>query len=248
VKQQITDEVRNQVALENQEAQQNARQQDFEPGSSGIDRMLNDGHSHVFVVGAPLEVTDAATTECSLSDGDVLALSQGTPAAGGTVGLTVLGSKGGEECQKAATVTIAVADLQDMQNHMRETIDQGLQELQANQGKKGFPVAPVSTQTQSAQYAAIAPPDDPNVADEIQQQAQQAGEVENEVLNDIGQPPPRPIVALDQAPTVLPGQSINDVEVIMGQPTSRVTVGHSIVYSYSHMKVIFVDGKVSDVE
>ena len=74
VKQQIADEVRNQLALENQEAAQNAQQQDVDPGSSGIARMLSDGRPHVFVVGSALDVVDASQTECALSDGDVLAL------------------------------------------------------------------------------------------------------------------------------------------------------------------------------
>jgi len=209
---------------------------------------LNDSRPHVFVVGAPLEVSDAATTECSLSDGDVLALSPGTSAAGGTVGLTVLGSKGGQECQKAATVTVAVADLQDMQNHMRETIDQGLQELQASQGKNGLPLAPVSTQTQTAQYAAIAPPDDPNAAAEIQQQAQQADQAEHEVLNDGGTAAAQPIGALASPTAVSQGQSIHDVMSIMGKPASMGLKDGNLVFNYNGMKVIFVNGKVSDVE
>jgi hypothetical protein len=43
VKQTIANGVRNQLALENQEAQQNAPQQDVDPGSSGIARLLSDG-------------------------------------------------------------------------------------------------------------------------------------------------------------------------------------------------------------
>jgi hypothetical protein len=34
-----------------------------------------------------------------------------------------------------------LTDLQEMQNHMRETIDQGLQDLQAKQGKGGLPAS-----------------------------------------------------------------------------------------------------------
>ena len=50
-----------------------------------------------------------------------------------------MASKGGKECRKGDTVSVALADLQDMQNHMRETIDQGMQELQAKQGKADCP-------------------------------------------------------------------------------------------------------------
>jgi hypothetical protein len=74
VKQEIANEVNSQIALENQEAQQNAQKQDIDPGSSGVARMLSDGHKHVFVVGSALDVTDSNQAECALSDGDVLAL------------------------------------------------------------------------------------------------------------------------------------------------------------------------------
>jgi hypothetical protein len=190
VKQQIADEVRNQLALENQESQQNAAQQDINPGSSGIDRMLNDGRSHVYVVGAALDAEDAAKNECVLSDGDVLSLQSPTPAGATTVNLVVLASKGGRECQIHARVMVTLDDLQEMQNHMRESVDKGLQELQSKQGKDGIPSAPASAlgQPTQAQYAAIAPPEDPNAAVEIQQQAQQADQAEKEVTAE-GAPP-----------------------------------------------------------
>ena len=167
VKQQIADEVRNQLALENQEAQQNTQQQDVDPASSGIARMVSDGRPHVFVVGSALDVVDNSQTECSLSDGDVLALQTPPPADATVADVVVLSSKGGPECQKQATVSVAFSDLQEMQNHMRETIDQGLQDLQAKQGTGGIPALPPSAQSQPdpAQYAAVAPPPDPNAGD-----------------------------------------------------------------------------------
>jgi len=196
VKQQIADEVKGQLALENQEAQQNAQQQDTDPGSSGIARMLADGHKHVFVVGSALDVTDTNQNECALSDGDVLGLTSPPPADATTADLVVLASKGGNECQKSNTVTVQLTDLQEMQNHMRELIDQGLQDLQSKQGKGGIPQAPPSAQSQPApaQYAEIAPPQDPNVQAEVQQQTQQADQAETDVSNDAAQggttPPP----------------------------------------------------------
>jgi hypothetical protein len=183
VKQQIADEVRNQLALENQEAQLNTQQQDADPGSSGIARMLTDNRPHVFVAGSSLDLVDANGQECGISDGDVLSLPSSPAADATAVDLVVLSSKGGQECQKSSTVTVQLTDLQEMQNHMRETIDQGLQELQAKQGKGGLPVAPPSAQAQPtpAAYAAIAPPADPNAGAEIQQESQQGAQAEQEV-------------------------------------------------------------------
>jgi hypothetical protein len=182
VKQQIAEEVRGQLALENQEAQQNSAQQDIDPGSSGVARMLSDGHKHVFVVGSALDVTDSNQNECALSDGDVLGLMSPPPTDATAADLVVMASKGGNECQKSSTVMVQLTDLQEMQNRMRELIDTGLQELQNKQGKGGLPPAPQSAQAAPApaQYAEIAPPADTNAGTEIQQQTQQADQAETE--------------------------------------------------------------------
>jgi hypothetical protein len=203
VKQEIADEVKGQLALENQEAQQNAAQQDTDPGSSGIARMLADGHKHVFVVGSALDVTDSSQAECALSDGDVLALTSPPPADATTADLLVLASKGGNECAKSNTVTVQLTDLQEMQNHMRELIDQGLQELQSKQGQGGIPQAPPSAQSQPApaQYAEIAPPQDPNVQTEVQQQTQQADQAETDVSTDTAQDSTTPDTSTTPATT-----------------------------------------------
>jgi hypothetical protein len=193
VKQQVADEIRNQLALENHESAFNQHQLGQDPGSSGIDRLLSDaaqGKPHVFVVGNALDVVDTSQMECTLSDGDVLALKTAPPPDAKAADLVVLSAKGGQECQKQAVVSIALEDLQEMQNHMRETIDQGLQELQAKQGKGGLPAVPSTIQVQPtpAVYASIAPPPDPNAASEIQQQAQQADQAEKEVTAEATQP------------------------------------------------------------
>jgi len=189
VKQAIADEVNGQIALENQEATQNTQNQDIDPGSSGVARMLGDGHKHVFVVGSALDVTDSNQNECALSDGDVLALMSPPPPDAVAADLVVLASKGGNECQKTSMVTVQVTDLQEMQNRMRELIDTGLQELQNKQGKGGLPQAPQSAQAPPvpAQYAEVAPPADPNAGTEIQQQTQQADQAETDVNTEAAQ-------------------------------------------------------------
>ena len=255
VKQQIADEVRNQLALENQEAQQNTQQQDVDPASSGIARMLADGRPHVFVVGSALDVVDNTQTECALSDGDVLQL-QTSPAADATVAdLVVLASKGGPECQKQDTVSVALADLQEMQNNMRQNIDQGLQDLQAKQGTDGIPALPPSAQSQPdpAQYAAVAPPPDPNAGTEIQQQTQQADQAETAVTQDTGVPantaPVTPAPAAPATPaSVTLGQNTDQVQAALGAPARVANLGPKVIYYYSGMKVTFMNGKVSDVQ
>ncbi|HLY41972.1 MAG TPA: hypothetical protein VKR52_12215 [Terracidiphilus sp.] len=260
VKQMISDEVKAQLALENQEAAQNAQQQDVDPNSSGIARMLSDGHPHVFVAGGNLDVTDASSgQECALSDGDALQL-QTPPASDATAAnLVVLASKGGVECARSSTVTVQVADLQEMQNHMRETIDQGLQELQSKQGQGGLPAAPPSAKAPpaAAQYASAAPPAEQNLSQDITQADQQSDQAEKDVTTEAAQDNGGgAAVAATAAPaapaaptaTVNLGQTTDQVQAAMGAPTRIANLGAKTIYYYNGMKVTFKDGKVSDVE
>jgi hypothetical protein len=183
IKQMIADEVRNQIALENADGQQSLQNHDPDPASSGIPRMLGDGQRHVFVVGSPLDVVDDSGSECALSEGDALQLSTPPPPDATGVSLSVLSSKGKHECAKSDVVTVSVGDLQEMQNHMRESIDRGLAELRDKQGKGGLPVAPPSATAPptTVAYAQIAPPPDPNDAGAIDQQQKVADQSEQEV-------------------------------------------------------------------
>jgi hypothetical protein len=251
VKQMISDEVRNQLALENQEAQQNTQQQDVDPNSSGIGRMLTDGRLHVFVVGGSLDVVNSFGQECALSDGDALSLRTPPPPDATQVSLQVLSSKGAQECVKSSMVTVQLTDLQEMQNHMRETIDQGLQELQAKQGKGGLPPAPPSAQSQPAPalYAAVAPPPEANVAAEIQQQTQQADQAETEVTAAASQESGVPIATTPAPPaSVSLGQSADEVKVSLGAPARIADLGNKVIFYFNGMKVIFKDGKVADIQ
>jgi hypothetical protein len=183
VKQMIADEVRNQIALENSDAQQTSQNQDPDPASSGIARMLGDGHPHIFVTGRPLDVVDDSGAECALSDGDALQLKTPPPPDAQSVSLVVLSSKGRRECPKFDSVTVGLADLQEMQNHMRESIDRGMAELRDKQGKGGLPVAPPSAAAAptATGFAQIAPPPDPNDAAAIDQQLTVADQSEKDV-------------------------------------------------------------------
>ena len=70
-------------------------------------------------------------------------------------------------------VTVVLADMQEMQNHVRATIDRGLRELHSNQGKGGLPALPPAATKPPVptEFAAIAPPPDPNGETETGQQA-----------------------------------------------------------------------------
>lgn len=255
VKAMVADEVKRELALENAEAAQNAAQQDIDPASSGIARMLSDGQPHVFITGASLDLVDTAGTECAVSQGDVIEVA--TPPAPDAQAATavVLASKGGNECRKSDNVTVALNDLQDMQNHMRESIDTGLGDLQSKQGQGGLPQAPPSAQAPATQaaFAAGAPPPDTTAGAQIAEQTKAADQAEQEVASaGAGSDAPAPIAApaapAGPPPTVGLGQTPDQVTAALGQPTRVIDLGTKKIYVYKDMKVTFKAGKVSDIE
>jgi len=252
----ISEEVKRQIALENSEAQATVQNQDVDPASSGIARMLSDNQTHVFIAGSSLDVVQAANqAECGISQGDVLEVTAAPPANATAATATVLCSKGGNECGKNAQVQVAFTDLQEMQNHMRETIDQGLGDLQSKQGQGGLPAAPPSAKTPPVQppYVAAAPAPEQDVSGTLKQESQQADQAEQEVAKEV--PPPNPAMggAATAAPssgpvTVSQGQTVDQVTTALGQPKSVVNLGTKKIYVYQDMKVTFKNGTVSDVQ
>jgi hypothetical protein len=252
VKQMIADEVKGQIALTNDEAKQVAAKQEIDPASSSIGRLLADNKPHVFVAASALDVVDSSGAECALSDGDVLKLVAPPDPSATDANLMVLSSKGGLECRKSAVVTVALTDLQDMQNHLRETIDLGLQELQEKQGKGGLPTAPPSAKGApiNTEFAQNAPPPEANAIAEINQQLKEADLAEQDVVSQAQLEPGAAPPTTAAAPrTIVKGQSINDVTAILGRPETVVDLGHKkTIYKYKDLKVSFKDGRVSDVE
>ena len=236
VKQAIADEVHRQLDQERIESQSAA------PAQNGP-QFLADNSSHVFVVANGLEV-QSSYGECALTEGDVVQMTAPPPANSATADLAVLASKG-QDCRKGTVVSIAIPDLQEMQNHMRETLDQGLADLQARQGQGGIPAEPPAAARPpvDAPYAAAAPPPDPNIASEVSQQAQSADQAESEVLAQSSGPS-----AAGPPPSVTLGMTIDQVVGILGQPQAVGDLGSKKIYSFGNMKVIFINGKVTDVQ
>jgi hypothetical protein len=141
---------------------------------------------------------------------------------------------------------VQLTDLQEMQNHMRETIDQGLKDLQDKQGKDGLPAAPPSAQAQPvpAQYAAVAPPPEANLAADIQQQDQQA----NQAVTDSGAPAGAAAAAPAAPASIEVGQTTDQVQSALGAPARVANLGPKVIYYYNDMKVTFKDGKVTNVQ
>jgi len=264
VKQLISEEVQRQIALANQEAQ-TAQTGAPDPASSSIQRMLTDNLRHVFLVGHSLDVVNSAGAECAVSQGDALQLVGPPPPDSQTASLLVLSTKGGIECHRGDTVSVNLADLQEMQNHMRETIDAGMGEMQSKQGS-GLPAIPVAARGEpvKASFMTDAPPPDPNVKDELAQQYSAGVNAEDQALNGSGPNPvpeggaipvqpatngPAPIPAPAAPPVQIElGQTVDQVTAALGAPSKIVDLNTKLIYVYKDMKVTFKAGKVSDVQ
>ena len=252
VKDAISAEVQRQIALENAEAQQVAANAAIDPASSGVVRMLTDNTSHVFVAGTDLDVIDVRGQQCGLSQGDVIQLNPAPlPPDAVAANLVVLASKP-SECQTGNSVSVPLADLQDMQNHMRETIDTGLGEMQT---AKGLPAIPQSARAKpvAAPFAASAPPPDPTAATQISQQVQEADKAEQEIAapaqtSSAAAPAPiAPPPAAPKEPKI--GMTIAEIEGALGPPSLKFAVGAKTTYSYKDLgvKIVFTDGKVTAI-
>lgn len=259
VKQAIADEVSRQLAQERAEAGLNAQGMEPDPNSSSIARMLSDGQPHVFVVGDGLDLVAANGQECAVTEGDVLQLAGPTPPTATSAMLIVMASKGGLECRKGSSVNVPLTDLQDMQNHMRQTLDAGLQDLQSHQGGLPAPPQPALAQATPASFTMGAPPPDPTATQQINSELQQGTQLEQQAMNEAGSAPPQPSAAQPYpgqaapAPSAKPGtialgQSIDQVTAILGQPSNIVDLGAKKIYVYPSLKITFNNGQVADVE
>ena len=224
----------------NQESAESQNPQSLISSSNGAPPILADNNPHVFVVSSSL-IESAGGQECALTQGDVLQLNPAPSPDPNFANVQVLASKG-QDCQTGNLIPVQLADLQEMQNHMRETLDQGLGELQQRQGQGGLPTIDASLRAQTAApYAADLPSAEADAADQLRQQAQQADQQEQDVLGQAGQ-------AGAATPTVQLGQTIAEVVAQMGNPSRIADLGQKKTYFYQDMKVIFVDGRVSDVQ
>jgi len=247
VRQAIASEVDRQLALERAEAEALARN-DLPDPLAGFPRLLTDNNPHVFVVGNPLDVADAAGNPCVVGRGDVLRLTTPPPADANFAYLEVIAAKPGS-CGIAATVSVTLEDLEDTYNQMRETISQGLEELRSRAGKNGVPRLPKDAGApKPASFVADAPPPDPQVAAELAQQVAAADRVDQEAAKEAAEAQTRDVTGETVEPiTITLGQTVEEVVALMGNPKQIVKLGNKEIYVYADMKITFVGGKVGDV-
>jgi hypothetical protein len=137
-----------------------------------------------------------------------------------------------------------------MQNHMRETIDQGLAELQSKQGRSGLPALPSAAVAPPVEtsFAATAPPPDPQIATELRQQAQEADRTEQDTVREASAQDTAAATPAAAPAAIALGQTPDEVTAILGPPVNIVDLGDKKIYVYKNLKVTFTAGKLSDVQ
>jgi hypothetical protein len=251
VKQMIADEVQRQLQAERNEAAQTA------PNAPPVDAppaVFADNTPHIFVVKTGLDVTSQGQP-CQVTEGDVLQTRGALPPNSPAADAFVLASKG-QDCAKGSLISVPVQDLVEMQNHMRETIDQGLGEMQTKQGQGGLPAMPATylAQPRQANFVSSAPPPEQNIADELSRQAREANQAEQEVVSQAlgtvaAAVTPAPAPVQQQAPVNISlGQSTAEVVGALGQPQKSYNAGPKTIYVYKDLKITFINGRVADVQ
>jgi hypothetical protein len=181
VKQQISEEVKAQIAAEKDAAAQPAGAAQTATGGEEVPAALDPKHS-VFIVSAPLQEQLEGGPTCTLSAGDILTRTSTTPDANQKVNALVTSSQKGD-CQAGSLVAVAVQDLQDMHNDFAMKIDGGLKQLADSQGKNGIPSGPAGAGRANPDGAANV---DLTAVADLQQQQQAADQTENDVMQAEG--------------------------------------------------------------
>ncbi len=137
VKDQIADEVRQQIEIDKQNAAAQAEQVKHDELIAAVGQP-----NHLFLVSSDLGAITDKGQNCDLQAGDVLRVIT-PPASGETiVELRVAASKR-SDCPAGVAVGVSLPDLQDMQNAFHSSVEAGLGTLLANQGNDGIPAAPL---------------------------------------------------------------------------------------------------------
>jgi hypothetical protein len=183
VKQAIAEEVRAQLAAEQQQSSSGqggsgGKAQAPQPADDEAPPAL-DPARRTFVVSSDITVVSNGQ-ECDLTAGDVITRLTDTPDADQKVTTSVQASKKGD-CAAGQPVAVSVEDLQDMRNHFQEQLDNGMKDLAQKQGTGGLPRAPDTGTTASD---VPPPPPDTDAAKDLTDQEKAADEAESQVQQE----------------------------------------------------------------
>lgn len=175
LKQAIADEVTQQLALKNADAEHP------DQTTSDLPQLLNP--PQVFVVDAAMDVQTPDQQTCGLSMGDVLRLTATPDETSPTADLTVASSRRAD-CPAGTQVTLSLEILQEFQNSFAARLDSGLQTLRASQGRNGLPSAPQSAIAPPPRPVPDQPTADAQATVEIQSVQKQADQTETSTVQE----------------------------------------------------------------
>jgi hypothetical protein len=179
VKQAIAEQVKAQIAASQAEAGKSGSSAGGQQAANGEVPPALDPARRTFVVSDDLAVV-ADGQECALTQGDVITRLTDTPDADEKVNVSIASSKK-TDCAAGKTVAVAVDDLQEMQNHFQEQIDEGMKTLASKQGTGGLPKAP---DTSTVASDVPPPPPDKTAGKTLEDQDAEADKTESEVKQE----------------------------------------------------------------
>ena len=185
--------------------------------------------------------------ECTLSESDIIEFNGAAPADGVNANVFVRYSRQ-QDCPVNSIASVPVEQLQEMSNHMVETMEQGLADFQRNQGRNGLPpLPPAMTATTQAEFSREMPP----VESDVQTELSRASAEGAAALGEAGVQ----LVGSDnggrntaEPPTLTLGQTQQQVMSMLGEPQRRALVGSKVILFYKDMKITLENGLVTDIQ
>ena len=185
--------------------------------------------------------------ECTLSESDIIEFNGAAPADGVNANVFVRYSRQ-QDCPVNSIASVPVDQLQEMSNHMVETMEQGLADFQRNQGRNGLPpLPPAMTATTQAEFSREMPP----VESDVQTELSRASAAGAAALGEAGVQ----LVGSDnggrnttEPPTLTLGQTQQQVMSMLGEPQRRAIVGSKVILFYKDMKITLENGLVTDIQ
>jgi hypothetical protein len=184
VKQAIATEVTAQLNAEDNSATSLTLTSASAPAPSGDvlpDALNPSNRTFIADISLDEDLDDGAT--CSVGPGDVLTRVDNSPDADQKVKVVIRSSQKGD-CAAGTRVAVSAADLQDMSNHMREKVDDGVGELAKDEGQNGVPTAPPAKPVQVAEAQSTP---DLDAQHELQQQQHTADAAQRNVQKSVSQ-------------------------------------------------------------
>jgi len=181
VKKELAEEVKIALAAEQAEAgKTGGSASGGQPKESKEAPPALDPKFRTFIVSSDLSLVPESGDECALSQGDVITRASETPDEDGNISVKVVASTK-SDCAVGSEGPVSTDDLQEMYNHFREQLKDGMGELAKKNGTGGLPKAPDTT---TVKGDVPAPDPDKSAEKSLKEQQEAADQAESEVKQE----------------------------------------------------------------